>query len=81
PMGTEVPALHEIKTFKGKKWVTLSEGAFFAILDFPTTRKFIIKEITPDKMYVAVFICGYYADPAAWTIPEYLFHLTFIPKK
>lgn len=81
PLSTDVPALHENKTFKGKKWVSLSEGAFFGVLDFSTTRKFIIKEITPDRMYVAVFICGYLADETAWTIPEYLFHLTYIPKK
>ncbi|TSA35522.1 MAG: PKD domain-containing protein [Porphyromonadaceae bacterium] len=81
PLGTEVPAPHENKTITGKKWVSLSEGAFFGILDFPTTRKFIIKEITPDKMYVALFICGYFADESAWSIPEYLFHVTYIPKK
>lgn len=81
PLGTEVPAPHENKTITGKKWVSLSEGAFFGILDFPTTRKFIIKEITPDKMEVALFICGYFADENAWSIPEYLFHVTYIPKK
>lgn len=81
PLGTEVPAPHENRTITGKKWVSLSEGAFFGILDFPTTRKFIIKEITPDKMYVALFICGYIADESAWSIPGYLFHVTFVPKK
>ena len=81
PLGTDVPAPHENKTITGKKWVSLSEGAFFGILDFPTTRKFIIKEITPDKMNIALFICGYIADESAWTIPEFLFHVTFVPKK
>lgn len=81
PLGTEVPAPHENKTITGKKWVSLSEGAFFGILDFQTTRKFIIKEITPDTMNVALFICGYIADENAWSIPEYLFHVTYIPKK
>jgi len=81
PLGVEVPAPHENKTITGKKWVSLSEGAFFGILDYPTTRKFIIKEITPDKMNVALFVCGYIADENAWSIPEYLFHVTYILKK
>lgn len=81
PLGTEVPAPHENRTITGKKWISLSEGAFFGIVDFPTTRKFIVKEISPDTLNVAVFICGYSADPGAWTIPSHLFHLTYIPKK
>ncbi len=81
PMATEVPAPHGNVTMTGKKWVSLSDGAYFGILDFPTTRKFIIKEITPEKINVALFICAYEADPTAWSIPEYLFHLTYIPKK
>lgn len=81
PLGVEVPAPHAVVTITGKKWVSLSGDAFFGILDFPTTRQFIIKEITPEKMYVAVFICGYFADQSAWSLPEYLFHLTYIPKK
>ncbi len=81
PLGTEVPAPHENKTISGKKWVTLSDGAFFGVLDYPSTRKFIIKEITEERMYVAVFICGYYPDVNAWSIPAYLFHLTYISKQ
>lgn len=81
PLGTEVPAPHSMVTISGRKWVSLSEGAFFGVLDFPSTRKFIIKEITPDKLIVAIFICGYAADENAWTIPGYLFHLTYVPKK
>ncbi|MCX6224939.1 MAG: PKD domain-containing protein [Bacteroidia bacterium] len=81
PTGTDVQAPHESRTITGKKWVSLSEGAYFGILDAPTTRKFIVKEITPNKMSVALFICGYYLDPAALEIPSFLFHLTFVTKK
>ena len=81
PLGTDVPAVHGNVTIKGRDWVTLSEGAFFGIVDYPATRKFIIKQITADKMNVALFVCGYSADPDAWAIPAYLFHVTFVPKK
>ncbi len=81
PMATEVPAPRGSVTITGKKWVSLSGDAYFGILDFPTTRKFIIKEITPDKINVCLFICAYETDPTAWSIPQYLFHLTYIPKK
>jgi len=81
PTGVAVPAPHALQTFVGKKWVSLSEGAFFGIIDFPTTRQFIVKEITPDKMTVAMFICGYFPDPTAWSLPSFLYHLTFVPKK
>jgi hypothetical protein len=81
PTGVAVPAPHAMQTISGKKWVSLSEGAFFGIIDFPTTRQFIVKEITPDKMSVAMFICGYFSDPTAWTLPSFLYHLTYVPKK
>jgi PKD repeat protein len=81
PTGTAVPAPHALQTITGKKWISLSEGAFFGILDFPTTRQFIVKEITPDKMTVAMFICGYFSDPNAWTLPSFFYHLTYVPKK
>lgn len=81
PTGTAVPVPHAPQTFTGKKWISLSEGAFFGILDFPSTRQFIVKEITPDKMTVAMFICGYFADPTAWTLPSFLYHLTYVPKQ
>ena len=81
PTGTDVPAPHESRTISGKKWVSLSEGAYFGILDATATRKFVVKEITPDKMSVALFICGYYLDPAALEIPSFLYHLTFVTKK
>lgn len=81
PLGSDVPAPTEDRTITGKKWVELTGDAFFGILDFPTTRKFIIKEITPDKMDVALLVCGYFPDQTAWNVPSYLYHLTFIPKE
>jgi hypothetical protein len=61
--------------------VSLSEGAYFGIVDFATTRKFVIKEITPEKMDVALFICAYWADPiGSGSIPNLFYHLTFVPK-
>jgi hypothetical protein len=69
-------------TFTGKKWISLSDGAFFGVLDFPATAKFIIKEITPAKMSVALFLCEYgYGDTEAyWMLPTNLLQLTFVPK-
>jgi len=81
PLGTAVPAPHELRTITGKKWVSFSEDAYFGILDFPTTRKLVIKEITPDKMTVALMICGYWSDPTSFTIPTFFYHLTFVPKQ
>jgi hypothetical protein len=82
PLGTDVPAPHADVTITGKKWVSLSEGAYFGILDFPTTRQFVIKEITPDKMTVALFICAYWSDPmGSGSIPTFFYHLTYVPKE
>lgn len=82
PTGTAVPAPHAEVTITGKKWVSLSEGAFFGILDFPSTRKFIIKEITPAKMEVALPVCTYWADPiGSGSYPTFFYHMTFVPKE
>ncbi len=82
PLGTDVPAPHGDVTITGKKWISLSEGAYFGILDFPSTRKFVIKEITEDKMKVALFVCAYWSDPTgSGSIPTYFYHLTFVPKE
>ncbi len=79
--GVEIPANHENVTFSGQKWIKLSEGAYFGILDYPTTRQFIVKSITPDEMKVALFICAYWADPAgSGSFPNIMYHLTFVPK-
>lgn len=80
PFGMDVPAPIESRTISGRKWVSISDDAFFGILDFPTTRKFIIKDITPDRMDVALFICLYQYDLDALDVPSYLFHLTYVPK-
>lgn len=80
PFGMTVPAPVESRTISGKKWVSVSGDAFFGILDFPTTRKFIIKEITPERMYVALFICLYQYDEETLDVPSYLFHLNYVPK-
>ncbi len=82
PMGgTDVPAVTFSSTFTGKKWISLSTGAYFGILDFPTTRQFIVKEITPGKMSVALFICAYWADPVgSGQYPVVMYHLTYVPK-
>ena len=80
PVGTDVPVLTEDRTITSRKWVEISSDAFFGILDFPSTRKFIIKEITPEKMEVALFVCGYFPDQTAWNVPSYFYHLTYVPK-
>ncbi len=79
--GTDVPATTYSVTFSGKKWISLSTGAYFGILDFPATRQFIVKEITPEKMSVAMFFCAYWADPAgSGMYPVIMYHLTYVPK-
>jgi len=82
PYTTDIPPVHGDVTFTGKTWISLSEGAYFGILDFPTTAKFIVKEITPNSLSVALFLCGYgYGeDPEMIMLPTNLIHLTFIPK-
>jgi hypothetical protein len=82
PMGgTDVPAVTFSTTFTGKKWISLSEGAYFGILDYPTTRQFIVKEITPTRMSVALFICAYWQDPVgSGQYPVVMYHLTYVPK-
>ena len=83
PNDPNVPPVHGNVTITGKNWISLSEGAFFGILDFPATTQFIIDEITPDKMRVTMFVCGYY--PGSYVtvysrMPTNMFHLTYIKK-
>jgi len=82
PNEDDVPPVHANVTFTGKTWVRLSTGAFFGILDFPSVDRFIIKSISPTKMTVALFLCGYGygTDPAMFMLPTNLIHLTFVPK-
>lgn len=82
PLGTEIPALHGNVTFSNHFWVDLSDGAYFGILDFPSTRQFIIKSISDESMSVALFICSYWVDPVgSGSYPTWLYHMTFIPKQ
>jgi hypothetical protein len=79
--GADVPAITYTSTFTDKKWISLSEGAYFGILDYPATRQFIVKEITPEKMSVAMFFCAYWADPVgSGQYPVVMYHLTYVPK-
>jgi PKD repeat protein len=82
PNTTDIPPVHGNVTFTGKQWISLSEGAYFGILDFPTTAKFIVKELTPTKMNVALFLCGYGygTNLDDMMLPTNLIHITFIPK-
>jgi hypothetical protein len=81
PMTTDVPPVHGDVTFTGKTWISIN-GAFFGILDFPTTAQFIVKELTPTKMSVSLFLCGYgYGeDVNMMMLPTNFIHLTFVPK-
>lgn len=80
PFGQTVPAPVESRTITGKKWVSISGDAFFGILDFPSTRQFLIKEISPERMDVALFICIYYYDENKLDAPAYLYHLSYVPQ-
>ena len=82
PNTSDIPPVHGNVTFTGKTWVSLSAGAYFGVLDFPTTAMFIVKEITPDSLSVAMFLCGYsYGDnPDDMMLPTMLVHMTYIPK-
>jgi hypothetical protein len=80
PMEEDVPPVHSNVTFTGKTWVLISNGGYFGILDFPTTSRFIIKEITPTKMSVAILLCGYGYSAEYVTLPTNLIHITFVPK-
>ncbi len=81
PLSDDVPPAISERTITGKRWVSLSEDAYFGILDFPATRKFIVKEITPEKLEVALFVCAYWADwQNSGDVPTFLFHLPLVPK-
>jgi hypothetical protein len=83
PNDPDVPPAHENVTITGKTWISFSEGTYFGILDFPSTAQFIIDEITPDKMRVTLFVCGYSfdgGDPIYNMMPTNMFHLSYIKK-
>jgi PKD repeat protein len=83
PNTEDVPPVHGNVTFTGKNWISFSTGAYFGILDFPTTEKIIVKEISSDKMNVAMFLCGYGygADPNMMMLPTNFIHMTYVVKK
>lgn len=89
PTTTETePPIGNVK-FTGKDWVSLSKGAYFGILDFPTLPipeipnppQFIIKEISSDKMNVALFMGTYQYNPNYVALPSMMMHLSFEAKK
>lgn len=80
PNTTDDPPAHGNVTFTGKTWISLSTGAYFGILDFSTTTKFIVKELTADKLSVALFLCSYGYDPVYMPLPTYLVQFTYVPK-
>jgi PKD repeat protein len=83
PNDPNVPPAHGEVTITGKNWISFSEGAFFGIMDFPSTAQFIIDDITPTKMRVTMFVCGYSSDggdPMYNMMPTNMFHLSYIKK-
>jgi len=79
--GTDVPATTYQVTFSGVYWIEVSNGAYFGILDYPNTSKFIVKSISPTSMSVAVFMSTYWADPVgSGGYPTLMYHMTFVPK-
>ena len=84
PDDGNIPPAHQNVTITGKTWISLSEGAFFGVMDFPTTAQFIIDEITPNKMRVTIFLCGYAGDagdPMYNMMPSNMLHLSYIKKQ
>ncbi|MCX6225138.1 MAG: PKD domain-containing protein [Bacteroidia bacterium] len=83
PDDSNVPPAHAIVTFTGQNWITFSTGAYFGIFDFPTITKFIIDELTPNKMRVSLFLCGYGfdgGDAKYNAMPTNMLHLSYIKK-
>lgn len=77
----ETPVTFDVP-FSGMKWLELSDGAYFGILDFPTSRKYIIREITNDRMVVALFMAGYWSTmDGSCPNPVLMYHQTYIPKQ
>ncbi|MCU0474007.1 MAG: PKD domain-containing protein [Bacteroidales bacterium] len=81
-----IPPAHQNVTITGKNVITITSAdskAFFGIKDFPATAQFIIDEITPNKMRVTLFLCGYagYDLQSIYNMmPSNMFHLSYIKK-
>jgi PKD repeat protein len=81
PNDPKDPPAHENVTITSEAgWISLSQDAFFGILDFPTTTKFVIDEISSNKMKVSMFLCGYWSIPDYFSLPSNMIHLTYIKK-
>jgi hypothetical protein len=85
PMDIATPPIHANVTFTGKNWLSFSPGAYFGILDFPTSNQVIIKSMTATEMHVAIMICLYQGvrnegGQAFANFPTYVFQLTYVPK-
>ncbi len=66
-----------------KGWISLTQGAFFGVYDFPATAKFVIDEITSTKMKASLFLCGYatnFPNSPNVQLPNTMLHLTFESK-
>ncbi|MFA5816715.1 MAG: PKD domain-containing protein [Bacteroidales bacterium] len=85
PLDVATPPGHGIVTFTGKNWLSFSPGAYFGILDFPTSNQVIIKSITSTEMHVAIMMCSYQGvlNPGGMDFanyPTHVFQLTYVPK-
>ena len=81
-----IPPAHQNVTITGKNVINIISAdskAFFGVKDFPATAQFIIDEITPNKMRVTLFLCGYagYDLQSIYNkMPSNMLHLTYIKK-
>ena len=85
PLDAATPPGHANVVLSGKTWLSFSAGSYFAILDWPTSNKVIIKEITATELHVAMMVCMYQGvmNPGGLDFanyPTHLFHLTYVPK-
>jgi PKD repeat protein len=86
PNDTNVPPATETVTITGKTWIAITSEAsqsFFGIKDFPSTARFIVDEISADKMRVTLLVCAYSdngGDPMYNMMPSNMFHLSYIKK-
>ena len=86
PNDTNIPPAHQVVTITGKNVINITSAdskAFFGIKDFPSTTQFLINEITPNKMRVTLFMCGYggYDLNSIYNkMPSNMLHLSYIKK-
>lgn len=87
PTTTAIPPVRSNVTFTGVKWLSFSPGAYLGIHDYAGTAKVIIKEITKDRMHVALLLCNYAMtfDPSGDGLqyansPTWFVQFTLVPK-